>query len=80
MDDLDWSCSSSACVGLTKNSYTQSSSNTIVVRFADTSNDGYGGHVDGIKSSYKLWFETPWDSHMTVVSFRNGKAYDFCDA
>lgn len=52
----------------------------VVVRFADTSNDDYGGQVDAIKSRYKLWFETPWDSHMTVVSFKNGKAYDYCEA
>ena len=54
--------------------------NKVVVKFADTSNSGYGGHVDGINSSYKLWFETPWNSHMTVVSFRNGKVYDYCEA
>ena len=46
------------------------------VKFADTSNDGYGGFVNGVFSSFKLWFETPWDDHMTVVIYRNGKVYD----
>jgi hypothetical protein len=46
------------------------------VKFADTSNDGYGGFVNGVGSSFKLWFETPWDDHMTVVICRNGVVYD----
>jgi hypothetical protein len=50
------------------------------IKYADTSNDCYGGFVSGINNSFKLWFETSWDNHMTVVIFENGKIVDFENA
>ena len=47
------------------------------VKYADTSNNGYGGFVNGINSASKLWFETPWDDHFTVVIIENGEICDY---
>ncbi len=50
------------------------------LKYAHTSNDGYGGFVEGINSAFDMWFETTWDSHYTVAEFENGEVvqYSFC--
>lgn len=45
--------------------------------YSHVQNIEHGVEKDEGNSYIDLWFESPWDSHYTVVEFKNGKISDY---